>query len=726
MALKLQVVVRGAAPDVDGFFLATVKHATLGPAAARSVTDFHITGGKTAMPTMVTDTPSELVLDLDGVEHKVENGTVKLPSSLRINSTMSQVALAIDGTVANTMSGQASIPLRELFDNHKRGAGALAPYMYANWRAPSAVVQISAPRILDELGTALRVQFYEDPEAAAQSQEAEKVLEALYTSSVDVRQTLVPRDPKVKGLSKAVMRVPDGINSSTFDASCNVVDRPPSLTRSAFEQLAGAAMLREFAMDAEALKTFAADCARPCLKAAHYAPKVANAMSTVVASCCPYRVDGVTSILPNGVSLVETESWKAEAARNVLTADDCEGAGAIVTSQLYDALEVARDPELAAQLPYTAAFSNALAHHLVGICVLTANAGNADAADHTSDAVAGHAIALAMPRPAMLAAMGRSADALGANMDTSALKAAWASAMYDSKDIARFPVEERSMITEGFERASTFHKKLGADSGIVALAIEGTAPVAPSLLHEPDSAKYAEALELTKLDKQVAKKLGPTVTRAVSRLYTAPHGQGEHIFYKKMLEFSIPIRGQSFFTNPTMRSMGLATSQFVFTEGADPRVAGVSPMALAMEDYGVAALWRLNDAAAATLEAASIATKNNMMPMRAQPFRLNAHQTKTYTENLKVLEGLQTQATPHATAGGNPHNNATKTHTTEHLLTFAALANNRSAIDAFAARVREVGASVLVDTTPVAGVLMSEAGEDVGVMVTVNLETPVS
>ena len=149
-------------------------------------------------------------------------------------------------------------------------------------------------------------------------------------------------------------------------------------------------------------------------------------------------------------------------------------------------------------------------------------------------------------------------------------------------------------------------------------------------------------------------------------------------------------------------------------------------MALAMEDYGVAALWRLNDAAAATLEAASIATKNNMMPMRAQPFRLNAHQTKTYTENLKVLEGLQTQATPHATAGGNPHNNATKTHTTEHLLTFAALANNRSAIDAFAARVREVGASVLVDTTPVAGVLMSEAGEDVGVMVTVNLETPVS
>ena len=65
-----------------------------------------------------------------------------------------------------------------------------------------------------------------------------------------------------------------------------------------------------------------------------------------------------------------------------------------------------REGGLAQQFPYLAALGNSLgAHYVYGTTVLAANAGHADAANEHAGSVAGHAIALAIPKVSFLKAL---------------------------------------------------------------------------------------------------------------------------------------------------------------------------------------------------------------------------------------------------------------------------------------------------------------------------------
>ena len=90
--------------------------------------------------------------------------------------------------------------------------------------------------------------------------------------------------------------------------------------------------------------------AQPSIAASQWSPLVADALSLWVASICPYKVDGRAVLLPTGLSIVQAESWKAEAARTAMgTGDDCDGSAAHVTSAMHEAALVAADDELAAK-----------------------------------------------------------------------------------------------------------------------------------------------------------------------------------------------------------------------------------------------------------------------------------------------------------------------------------------------------------------------------------------
>jgi len=113
----------------------------------------------------------------------------------------------------------------------------------------------------------------------------------------------------------------------------------------------------------------------------------------------PYRVDGRSVLLPTGEDLRQSESWYAEAHRTACSAGDCEDSASFITGICTRCSEVARDAQLGEQFPVMRGVGNALRHHLVGVTVMAANAGNADASGEDHSAVAGHAACFAISKP---------------------------------------------------------------------------------------------------------------------------------------------------------------------------------------------------------------------------------------------------------------------------------------------------------------------------------------
>jgi hypothetical protein len=712
-------------PDVDGLFLTAGEASTLGPAAARWVTDFHCTGNSTSVHELVTEKgvqldvalhPSRYVLSSDGL-------TVRINDRTRLNITASRKAVAINGTVGTTMSGQASVGLDDCFASRENGVSTLVQLSYANWSDMSSVVQISHPTVVDlragGVGSEIaNVVFSVDEELDDACKDAEQILEAIYNAGVQTREIVVfePAPP----LSKTVMRVPFGINGSTYDVACNAVDRPPSLNRTAFESLARAALTKEMNMDQARVDAVVQQCSSPCIAATMWAPTVANSMSTIVNLCCPYRVDGVSTIMPTGLSLVAAESWKAEAAREgPKTVDDCDGSMAFVTSQLVDATAIARSPELSRMYPVSAAFSNAMAHHCVGACVLSANAGHAESAgDGEPDAVAGHAIALAIDKPTVLRALVTGLAATlqekpddviaSARVDLGQL---WSKGLYASEDVLRMPVEERAVVTGSYERIMNLPS---LNAGFVPLSMEGTSPVSPSTLYPKDDLDTLRRRKLGHLDKKVEQMIGPTVTRAVSQLDVADEGD-KHVFYNDFVEFLLPLRDNPMFTDASIRDRGFATAQFVFTQPTDPRRAGATPKQTAEGSFGLLPLWKLNAQQASSLDIAIEEVRQNTMPYRNTPngHVLSPQEAAILEKNVSRLKAI--------TNGSSV--STLNTHDVQHLVSFAALTANEHAINAFAQRISELPTiDVLVDVIDAPGVLATPDGGDVGKVVVVNLK----
>ena len=715
-------------PDIDGMFLASRESSTLGPAAARWVTDFHATGNATTVSLLVTEKGAEVDVVLDMAQYTLSDDglTINIKDRTRLNITTSRKAVAIDGTVGTTMSGQASIGLDECFELSESGVSANVQTSYANWANMSSVVQVSNPKIIDtKTDTEItNVVFSVDEETDAICKEAEDAIETVYNAGMQTRSLVVfePAPP----LSKTVMRVPFGVNGSTYDFACNVVDRPPSLGRQAFESLAKAALSNEMNLDAVAVEAVLEQCKVPGIKATQWASKIANSMSTIVNLCCPYRVDGVSTVLPDGISLVAAESWKAEAARDPCVMDDCDGSAAFITSQLCDACVVARSDELSQMYPVTAAFANAMAHHCVGLCILSANAGHAEAAGEAgATAVAGHAIALALPKPMVLQALvtGLAASlqeqsrevAEGSRID---LAPRWARGLYAPEDVARMPVEERAVITESYERLMNLPNRLPDNSGFVPLSMEGTSPVSPSTLYPTDGLDTIRRRKLGKLDKVVENMIGPGVTRTVVQLDVADEGD-DHVFYKDFVEFLMPMRGNPMFTDSKLRERGFATSQFVFTQPTDPRRAGATPRQIAEASFALLPLWKLNTEKANAVDVAIQEVKSNTLPLRDTPngHVLSKRESSIFNSNVRKLRSIT------GTASVTPSDNK---HDVQHLISFAALASNEYAVDAFAKRVSEVNAfDISVDIIDVPHVLVSDTGDDIGKMVVINLRADV-
>jgi hypothetical protein len=311
---------------------------------------------------------------------------------------------------------------------------------YPNWAAIGAVVGVSDAHIVGKNGTAVNVHFAEDKELDGKHKKAQGVLQSVYDQSWVTHIHAMYHD--APRLSKAVMRVPTGVDFCTFDVASNVVDKPFCFSAETFEAIMASMFRVELGFDqAEVDKItntnntnanininkatttgagIAGGMVLEGMDAALFAPNWASALSSAAGFAIPYRADGRTALLPTGLKDFSAESWLAEACRAPFAADDCDGSAAFVTSAimfvngLFDTQGV--DPTgNRAKYPHLYGMYRSFVHYEPSIAVLGANAahagdsGKGSMKDNNNGAaapqVAGHAMVILIPKLQLLTAL---------------------------------------------------------------------------------------------------------------------------------------------------------------------------------------------------------------------------------------------------------------------------------------------------------------------------------
>ena len=725
--LKLRFFATRCEPNLAAPFFA--RGGQLGSAVARDETFFAVSGSVFSTGAMVNERASVVEVDLPPSLYRrdLATGAVQLSTRSRLNMSACRVGAAINGTVSQTLSGQGTVPIYELFteatgaakaDDDKASARIQLPFQqvpmkYASWGAHSAVMSVYQPQIVafdpkTKQHTAPQdVQFVQSPALDVAMAKSEPALQAIYNASWELRKHLVyPHSPN---LTKSVMRVPAGFNASGYALAASVNDIPVSHSDAALESILYAAVAAQ--LPQEEHTQLLEDLATPSVFATQrHAQTLATALSVHSAVLMPYRVDGTPVVTPKGIEMVQAESWRWEASHG---ADDCDGSAANTIAVINAAVK-AEEAE-PGKHPHLRALANSLgAHYVTGVSVLGATSGHADSADETATKLAGHAVAIAIPKVHFLAALERGGHGtIGGEVvippeDRVAVANARFNALYPTSLVAKMPsasaapsgqVLNEQKIFSSFDTIKMASMTQFGANKLQPLAMEGTTP-ASSLMYEHDAADRHERGRVFALDKKLGERFSPNVARMHKVLDSGT--TGKHAFYSDFVELSVsPHNG--LFASDALREKSMATAHFAF--------AKPTPM--------VVPLWRVGTEMARVVDAAHAEAVLDALPRRELPPTLTPTEVGRFNESVAALKALGAKLhteTPEAERTG---------HVMQHFFSEDSLLRNPEAIKHFCEVVgSQVGSSDAivgdVTVTPLEDVLRSDEG-DVGVFASATL-----
>ena len=703
-----------------------------------------------------------------------------LSDRARLNLSSSRVGASINGSAVSTLSSQASVALKDIFaettpieqflempqkdllevpkdtvkvstDASVTGSGVeemaniteslikkrqvlvplnfeSIPLSYSNWDAVQAVVTVHEPkiyRVCDDGSHSgpIAVVFVKEKELDLSLAKSEIMLQGIYNASWAMCQNLV--FPPSPNLTKSVMNTPAGYNASSYAPAAAINDTPAAYSDETLDSLIGACLRVE--MDAEEISRLCAALATPNPEAAlQYSGSMASAMSAFSAFTMPYRIDGGPIILPTGLQMIESESWRAEPVRSVLQADDCDGSACSAISVVSRAAVVAADPILSAKVPHLRALGNSLgAHYVFGTCVLAANAGHADAANEAAQKVAGHAIALAVPKMHFLSALDR--GAYGSIKGAPVVSVENREKVKAARFGALFPktLTDRMQLSQADAAAFYDHDQLAASeyanavSGLQPLSMEGTT-LASSRLYTHDLAERTARTDSYLKDKKIATKLAPNISRTHKTLDSGE--AGTHAFYNSFVELSVSMQ-HPLFTDAALREMDCASPHYRFARPCEAdqvlKVAGTTPKNLATGNFAIVPLWQSGVSESPILDAAHAEAVANKLPKRGKALQLRDDQLQSLSASLAVLAALDDEFYKKREA--EPMG---ESHDSRHVFSMASLVGNPEAIRAFAktivAQPNFRGTVHGLDDI-VEGVAISGDGSDVARLVVVEL-----
>lgn len=735
-------------PALEKFFLET--GGAINAAAARGSTDFALTGSQHSTVHMLSDSQATVVRLKIPEEHVATSttakNTIQMDNRAKLLLCASRDGAAINGSVVSTVSGQAAVYLSAMLRSSAQHAAI--PLTYAAWKAHSAVVSLSAFRIVDDQNRRFDVEFICDQKLCKVLEAAEAYVGSWAEGAWALRQNglIYPYSP---ALSKSVGKQPCGINDSKFDLVHNLIETPTAhFSNVTVESLLKRAIENELEFVDEEIEVFALNTKHPGIAAAAHGRTVAAAMSTLAAFLVSYRADGRTSIQPQSSVAVAAESWLRQAPRSATEANDCDGSAITILNLIGACTRSPSAENLRAQhLPYMASVRNVIVPYFTpGIGVLGASSAEASGGggDHGKHpkTLAGHAAALLVPSMDLLRALNKGAAASISGTEAPIVEADKHDAVAEARFTAIFSpsvletlprAEAEALVSwrEALynERATVYEEQstgeavdaqvestlFGLTSKLTSFGMEGTTPASPILFTNQEAAISAAASAAK--DQKVFDKIGPSVARSVKILYAANPRTGEHRFYHDIVEFTVA-RSHPLWSNKKVRDLGVASSQFVFSTHVDDHTAlstaGVSPKDLVTQSYAAVPLVVVNTEEANVLDFASQAADQDVMPLRRpEDLKLSQFQSDQLKRSLASLESLHADlSTKDPEAEG---------HAVAYVLAFSTLVSNPVAVEHFSSRIKETASAGVVDALDVEGLMTDVEGKQAGKLVVVNV-----
>lgn len=721
-------------PKNAQIFLAT--GGAIGAAQTQGTTDFAVTGSEYAVSAELSDevcTRVRIPLPAGYYGRSTDSPhTVVMDARAKLLVSTSRNGAAINGTLGPSVSGQGAIYLSGMLRAATRHANV--PMTYGQWRAHSAVVSVYAPKVVDGDGRQYDVTFERDERSEKAIGAAAQYLQLWGDGAWKMRQQqfVYPHAPT---LTKAVVKVPVGINDTGFEFVSAVLDQRSPYSYETLEGLLGGALKAEFAFHEDNIAAFLLAASKPGKAvAAAYGEHVAASFSTVAATLVAYRADGRSAVTPTGVEAVAAESWLQQAPRTPTEANDCDGS-AICVLTIAKTVAAAPPAELSGH-PFLRAVRNVLVpHYTVGVGIIGAAAASAGSEEalggDKAQAVAGHAAAILIPTLSLLRALDKGSGRKVGAKDASSLQPlvppatlaplaeARFRACFPTATVDALPPDERAEL-RSWATAKTVGL-LGVEPKETVLRpwqSEGTTVATATLYSPPGDGRDTDVLEAQR-DSEAFAKVGASIGRSIKRLHVGgANPESPHRFYHDVVEFSVP-RSHPLWTSSEVRALGYAASQFVLArhdageDGLGVGAAGATPRALATETFAAAPLVNVDKQAAEVIDFASEVADRDVMPPRGESMRLTGFQSKQLEASLAALQSL------HETLSARPEEGAPG-HDVAYVLSYQSIVHNPKAVAHFCDRIKACSSTGLVDVLDVPGMAYTTAGHEAGRIVIVN------
>lgn len=739
----------------------TKKGATLGAAAARGSTVFSLSHSEKHVAYLLTDTnqnieievPQKLLKTSRCTFHEETGGDmhpnanmgphVVISDRSRLILVSTRTASAINGTRCVTMSGTANVRLVDLFStvdakvavtdasgNEARPNVTFTqiPVRYPNWESINATIAVSTPQILrrnkDGTETHVSVLFFTPSKQSARIAKVQPILKKIYDDSWKMTKDAVFLQER--NLTKSVVsKRESGLDHCGYSIAASANDTPPPICPRLAEQLLGRILEQElpekYSDMLEALKV-------PSIEAAAlYSKHITNALSALASYAMPYRVDGTPACTPDGLKMVQSESWPVNGAIPSFaeTGDDCENAAQLASSLIDLSCSVKASGVNMDTMPNLRAVANSIgAHYVYGITVVAANAGHADAADATANKVAGHAIILAIPKVSFYYAMERGANAkikgefvVDPKFQSAVAGARWL-ALYPVSLLKEMSKHDHDTLTSK-DLSRQLYQQSKAGFGLQSLAIEGTT-FASSILYTHTDHERIDRQNHFAAAKESLLPFTPNILRVFKILDVCE--TGEHAFYNSIIEQSFSVNHELMTSGP-LRSMNAACCHVRYVQvspSGDVIGSGASPKQLEMGEFAVLPLWNADAVSGAILDEAHNEDRSNQLPMRDGPIVVTADGSRIFRENVKKLRDLDRffHEQGKVEYRGYPHSA---------IVSFASLIGNANAINDIAAVLKSVpcmrGEVYGIDDV-MTGLAIDENGEEIGRYITIEMELP--
>jgi len=735
-----------AEPPLESIFLGS--GGAIAAAAARGLTDFALSGSQYSTHTRLSDEYNTVVripVPVDMVSPNVSKPyTADFDNRTKLLVSSSRAGASINGSLVTTVAGQGAVYLPNLF---RASTGSTqVPLTYANWQAHSSVVAAANVRLVDDAGRRYNVHFNENPQRDQALKAAEAVLGQWANGAWQMRQTSL-RYPLSPTLTKAVARVPCGINDGGYNLVHNVVEPRVPYSWQTINSMMENAVQVDLEFIPEDIAQFIGDTKLPGKKAARWGRTLAASLSMLGNLLVSYRADGRTRITPEGSDVSSAESWLDQAPRSPDEGNDCDGSGILIASIARACAQAPRD--VLEQFEYINAAKNMIVpHYTIGVSVLGASSAEASSGGGGAH-VAGHAAAIMVPTLDLLVALEKGAGAMVGGSPVLApdtrgpILEARFKAMFSDETVAGLPEDEQPELKD-WASAKALHMELG----LSAYGLEGTTPASPILYATGDAATSAAANAAK--DDIAFKKASPNVGRSIKILHQGgANPQSPHKFYHGVCSSMIHVsththtdththsncifcvvcadfvefnlgKSHPLWVNPEVRKLGAAMTQVVF--GREPsrinntiEAAGATPRDLVANTYSAVPLVTTNDETATLIDYASEQAALDIMAPRPPTTQLSPFLSKQLGRSMDALASLDEALKGNHDADG---------HTVAYMIAYSTLVNNPLGVEHLCSRLRAVAATGMVDSLDVHGLAQDANGAEAGKFVVVNVLVP--